>query len=46
MASFSFIFGLFKQTKQFLQQFMWKNVRPVSGARIQTHDLLDVSLLP
>ena len=25
---------------------MWKNVQPVSGAGIQTHDLLDMSLLP
>ena len=36
----SFIFGLFKQTLQFLQQYIEK----MSG--IQTHDLLDVSLLP
>ena len=40
-ASFIILFGLFKQTLQFLQ-YMWKNVRPVAG----THDLLDVSLLP
>ena len=32
MGSFSFIFGLFKQTIQFLQQFNVKNVHPLSGA--------------
>ena len=46
-AFFSFIFGFFKQTLQFLQQIgMWKNVHPVYGAGIQTHDLWDVSLFP
>ena len=45
-ASLSFNFGLFKQTLQFLQQYNVKNVQPVSGARIQTRSLLDVSLLP
>ena len=42
-ASYSFIFGLFKQTIQFLQQINEKNVHPVYGARIQTHDLLNMS---
>ena len=40
-ASFSFIFGLFKQTSiQFLQQFNVKkcHVHPVYGAGIRTHD--------
>ena len=47
-ASFLFIFGLFKQTIQFLQQINVKkcHVHPVSGAGIQTHDLWNVSLLP
>ena len=44
---FLFIFGLFKQTLlQFLQQINVKNVHPVSGAGIQTHNLLITSLLP
>ena len=38
-------FGLFKQTIQILQQINVKNVHPVSSARIQTHDLLIMSLL-
>ena len=46
-ASFSFIFGLFKQTSiQFLQQIYVKNVHPVYGAGIRTHDLRNVSLFP
>ena len=47
-ASFSFIFGLYKQTLQFLQQISVKkcHVHPVSGARIRTHNLWNVSLLP
>ena len=36
---FSFIFDLFKQTIQFLQQINGKNVHPVCRAGIQTHDL-------
>ena len=38
-ASFSFIFGLLKQTIQFLQQINVKkgHVHPVYGAGIQTH---------
>ena len=43
-ASFLFIFGLFKQTLQFLQYV--KNVHPVYGAGIRTHDLQNVSLFP
>ena len=36
----SFIFGLFKQTSlQILQQINLKNVNPVYGVGIQTHDL-------
>ena len=44
----SFIFGLFKQTSllQFLQQIYVKNVHPVYGARIRTHNLGNMSLLP
>ena len=43
-ASFSFIFGFFKQTIQFLQKIsVWKNVHPVYSARIETHDLLNIS---
>ena len=46
-ASFSFIFGLFKQTLlQFLQQINVKNVHPVSSAGIRTHNLLITSFLP
>ena len=46
-ASFSFIFGLFKQISlQFLQQIYVKNVHPVYGAGIRTHDLQNVSLFP
>ena len=42
----SFIFGLFKQILlQFLQQINVKNVHPVSGAGIRTHNLLITSLL-
>ena len=43
-ASFSFIFGLFKQTLQFLQQIIVKNVHPLYGAGNRTHDLWNVSL--
>ena len=39
-------FGLFKQTLQFLQQYNVKNVHQVSGAGIQTYDLMNASLLP
>ena len=30
---------------QILQQFFYKNVHQVSGAEIQTHNLLNISLL-
>ena len=48
LTSFSFIFGLFKQTIQFLQQINMKNsnVHQVYGAGIQTQDLLNMSCLP
>ena len=46
-ASFPFIFGLFKRTLlQFLQQINVKNVHPVCGAGIRTHNLMIPSLLP
>ena len=35
----------FKQTMQIVQQINVKNVHPVSGAGIRTHDLLILSLL-
>ena len=35
----SVYFCLFKQTLQFLQQIYAKNVHPVYGAGIQTHNL-------
>ena len=42
-----FSFGLFKQTSlQFYNKYMWKNVHPVYGAGIRTHDLQNVSLFP
>ena len=44
-ASFWFIFGLFKQTIQNLQQINVKNVDPGSRAGIRTHDLLIMSIL-
>ena len=43
-ASFSFICGLFKQTIIFLQQINAKNVHPVYGDGIQTHDLSNMSV--
>ena len=47
-ASFSFIFGLFRQTIQFLQQsnVIKCHVHPVYGTGIQTHDLSNLSCLP
>ena len=47
-ASFTFIFGLFKQTIQFLQQINVKKcqLHPVYGTRIQTHDFRNMNLLP
>ena len=43
---FFIYFCLFKQALQFLQQIYEKNVHPVYGAGIQTHNLQDMSLLP
>ena len=37
---------LFKQSLQFLQQIYVKNVHPVYGAGICTHNIQDMSLLP
>ena len=46
-ASFSFIFGLFQTNiNTILQQINVKNVHPVYGTGIRTHDLLNMSLLP
>ena len=45
-ASFSFIFGHFKQTLQFLQQINVKNVHLVYGTGYRTHDLWIVSVFP
>ena len=44
-ATFSFIFGFFKQTLQILEQIDVKNLHSVSGTRIRNHDLLIMSLL-
>ena len=47
--SFSFIFGLFKQTIQFLQQINVKkcpNVHPVYSAGIKPHNLSNMSRQP
>ena len=43
---FFIYFRLFKHTLKFLEQINLKNVHPVYGAGIQTHDLWNVSLLP
>ena len=41
-----FVFlGLFKQTTEILQQINLKNVHPVSGAGIRTHELIMSRLL-
>ena len=45
-AYFSFVFGLFKQTIQILHQINVKNVHPVYGAEIQTHNLSNMSRCP
>ena len=46
-ASFSIIFGLFPTSiNTILQQISVKNVHPVYGTGIRTHDLNNVSLLP
>ena len=44
-ASFSFIFGLFKQTIEIVQQIDVNNVYSVSGTGIQTRDILIMTLL-
>ena len=41
----SIIFGLFKQTLQFIQYYNEMNVIPVSGVGIRTCDVQNVSLL-
>ena len=43
--TFAFIFGFFKQTMRNLQQINVKNVHPVSGTGIRTHNPLIMSLL-
>ena len=43
---FFIYFYLSKYTLQFLQQINVKNVHPVNGAGIQTHNLWNMSLLP
>ena len=44
---FFIYFHLLKYTLQIVQQIgMWKNVHPVYGAGIQTHDLWNMILLP
>ena len=47
-ASFSFIFGLFKQTIEFLQQINVKkfHVHPIYGPAIRTYNLSNMSRLP
>ena len=45
-ASYSFIFSLFKQTRQFFQQINAKNVHPVYGSGIRTHNLSNMSCHP
>ena len=42
-----FIYFVFSNTLKNLQQIhMWKNVYPIYGAGIKTHDLWNLSLLP
>ena len=43
---FFIYFILFKEALQFLPQINVKNVHPVYGAGIRTHDLRNMSLLP
>ena len=45
-ASFIVYFRSFQTNITILQQYMWKNVHPVSSTGIRTHDLLKLSLLP
>ena len=46
MGLFFIYFRLFEKTLQVLQQINLKNIHPVFGAGIQTHDLKDMSLVP
>ena len=45
---FYHLFSVFsnKHHYNFCNKYMWKNVHPVYGARIRTHDLWNMSLLP
>ena len=43
---FFFIFVLFKKSLQFLQRIYVRNVHPVYGAGIRTHNVQNTSLLP
>ena len=44
-ASFSFIFGLFQTNiTNFYNKYMWKNVHPVYGAEIRTHNNCPLTL--
>ena len=45
-ASFLFIFVFSRKHYNFYKKCMWKNVHPVYSARIQTHNLQNLSLLP
>ena len=45
-AYFFVYFCFFKHTLHFFNKYMWKNVHPVYGAGIRTHDLRNMSLLP
>ena len=46
-ASFWFIFGLFRRIITIFPTYlMWKNVHPVYGAGISTHNLQNKSLIP
>ena len=40
------LFSSLQKTLQFLQQINVKNIHPVYGAKIQTQDLWNMSLLP
>ena len=41
-----FIFVFSNKQYIFYNKWMWKNVHPVNGAGIQTHNFQDMSLLP
>ena len=40
------LFSVFSKKHQFYNKLMWKNVHPVYGTGIRTHDLQNMSLLP